>query len=478
MVIRLHRKWLKKGYSIGILYINGERVCETLEDADRGLREYDSLDEIRKKKIPGETAIPVGCYQVTWTYSPRFRKMLPLLNNVPGYSGVRIHCLTPDTEILTENGWQNLESFENNPAEYCYSYNTETGMIELTPVNFMVKDDYEGKLYCNEGRRVNYSVTDKHKMYVGSKRKDGSHIWGFREADSIPHNATQFRTAALRDGEDIYPHQKTFYRLLMATVADGYILNRSATSSQVRFHFTKDRKIERIKSLVEELGGTYVQFVDCEGKTHIQIDKYLSEMLTEVLNPYRVIQKDKTLPWFILNLKGEDLRDLVLEYLFWDGRYENYLKNKKNMVISCTNQHNLDILQAMATLGGLRAYMKDESGNERYNNPNCSPLYALVLYDNQDVVVPDPDTYSTKEYKGTVWCLNNDNHTLIIRKNKRPLIIGNCGNRAKDTEGCILCGTNTEPGVVTNSRYWTNKVCAMIEAAAKRKEGITITIHY
>ena len=91
MKIRLHRKWLKKGYSIGILYVNGERICETLEDTDRGLQEFNPLEEIKAKKIPGETAIPIGTYQITWTYSPRFKKMLPLLNGVPGYEGVRIH---------------------------------------------------------------------------------------------------------------------------------------------------------------------------------------------------------------------------------------------------------------------------------------------------------------------------------------------------------------------------------------------------
>lgn len=91
MKIELHRKWRKKGYSIGILYIDGKRICETLEDEDRGLFEDMSLSDIRRVKVKGETAIPVGRYQITWTYSLRFRKMLPLLNGVPGYEGIRIH---------------------------------------------------------------------------------------------------------------------------------------------------------------------------------------------------------------------------------------------------------------------------------------------------------------------------------------------------------------------------------------------------
>lgn len=91
MKIELHRKWRKKGYSIGILYIDGERICETLEDEDRGLSQEMPLKDIVGRKIKGETAIPVGRYQVTMNYSPRFNKTLPLLLGVPGYDGVRIH---------------------------------------------------------------------------------------------------------------------------------------------------------------------------------------------------------------------------------------------------------------------------------------------------------------------------------------------------------------------------------------------------
>lgn len=91
MRIELHRKWLRKGYSIGILYVNGKRVCESLEDQDRVLLQTMPIEEIRRRKVKGETAIPIGTYKVSWTYSPRFNKYLPLLNDVPGFEGIRIH---------------------------------------------------------------------------------------------------------------------------------------------------------------------------------------------------------------------------------------------------------------------------------------------------------------------------------------------------------------------------------------------------
>lgn len=79
MLLTLKRTYKGPEYTIGKLYINKEYFCDTLEDA------------IRKEKIYAETAIPFGKYEVTITYSPRFKKNLPLLLNVPNFEGVRIH---------------------------------------------------------------------------------------------------------------------------------------------------------------------------------------------------------------------------------------------------------------------------------------------------------------------------------------------------------------------------------------------------
>lgn len=48
-------------------------------------------DLSKEAKIKGKTAIPTGRYRVYLTYSPRFKRILPLLENVPQFTGVRIH---------------------------------------------------------------------------------------------------------------------------------------------------------------------------------------------------------------------------------------------------------------------------------------------------------------------------------------------------------------------------------------------------
>ena len=100
MRLTLVRRWNKKDYCIGDLYINGKWFCNVLEDVDRGLDDSMSEDEIKQIKIKGETAIPTGIYTVLLTYSPKYKKIMPLINNVKGYSGIRIHSgnSSKDTE--------------------------------------------------------------------------------------------------------------------------------------------------------------------------------------------------------------------------------------------------------------------------------------------------------------------------------------------------------------------------------------------
>lgn len=91
MKITLIRIANRPTYSIGKLYIDGVYECDVLEDTDRGLDDKMPLEEIIKKKKYGTTAIPSGIYEVQITYSPKYKKLMPLIMNVKGYSGVRIH---------------------------------------------------------------------------------------------------------------------------------------------------------------------------------------------------------------------------------------------------------------------------------------------------------------------------------------------------------------------------------------------------
>lgn len=91
MDLNLKRIFRGDKYTIGHLYIDGNYYCDVLEDTDRGLSSDMTEEEIRKIKVYGRTAIPKGRYKIEVTYSPKFKRYLPILLNVKGFSGIRIH---------------------------------------------------------------------------------------------------------------------------------------------------------------------------------------------------------------------------------------------------------------------------------------------------------------------------------------------------------------------------------------------------
>lgn len=91
MRLELIRKYFTDVSTVGELHVNGKFFCHVLEDVDRGLQSTDKLATIKKLKVYGKTCIPYGTYKVINSFSPRFARYLPLLLNVPGYLGIRIH---------------------------------------------------------------------------------------------------------------------------------------------------------------------------------------------------------------------------------------------------------------------------------------------------------------------------------------------------------------------------------------------------
>ena len=109
MKISLKRIYTNNQYTIGHIYVDGTYVCDCIEDADRGLKDSMTLEEIRQKKIKDRTAIPQGNYKVTMNViSPRFSKKkyykdfcggrLPRITSVKGFDGVLIHIGNTDKD--------------------------------------------------------------------------------------------------------------------------------------------------------------------------------------------------------------------------------------------------------------------------------------------------------------------------------------------------------------------------------------------
>lgn len=131
MEMLIDRKWKKDTYTIGKWYVDGKEIGDSLEDKDRGLGDYMSLDKIMKVKVKNETAIPTGTYEVKMTYSPRFSGRswgkrydgkVPEIPNVKGFTGVRIHPMNSalDSSGCIGIGKNNIKGRITNSTNYYY----------------------------------------------------------------------------------------------------------------------------------------------------------------------------------------------------------------------------------------------------------------------------------------------------------------------------------------------------------------------
>lgn len=114
MKLLLKRKWKGVNTTLSVLYIDGSIHGYVLEDIDR------NVSKKCTEKIKSVTAIPVGTYEVKNTYSNRFKRLLPILLNVPCFEGIRIHpgnahqntdgCLLPGITYRKADGDYTVQS--------------------------------------------------------------------------------------------------------------------------------------------------------------------------------------------------------------------------------------------------------------------------------------------------------------------------------------------------------------------------------
>lgn len=127
MKLLLKRIFKGEDYTIGKLYVDGQYFADTLEDT------------VREVKIKGKTAIPAGKYLILMTYSNRFKKIMPLLIDVPGFEGVRIHSgnTAEDTEGCILVGKNTIKGQLTSSRLYTRMLYDEIKKSELTEIEII-----------------------------------------------------------------------------------------------------------------------------------------------------------------------------------------------------------------------------------------------------------------------------------------------------------------------------------------------------
>lgn len=320
-------------------------------------------------------------------------------------------CFSGDTEILTENGFVEFKMYDGTTP--VAQYNIESQEISyIEPLDFRMIPNQKVCVFENENTSL--KLTPNHECII-QVQNGKKYMKKVPFEDLAGHGQSKY--AWVNAG--YYKYDKCYFikddltRLVACFVADG---SYSASRTQLRFGFTKKRKIKRFKEMVDRLGIEYDEKV--QGK--LKITYFTITNFEYVTLMKRYCTADKTL----LKPAMTELNPLVYleEASHWDGHV-----NHTNLItVSSTNLSTLESMQIMAVQSGVRARLykvKDERGNVSDTwtlsyNLNKKPLSR---FESKDI---DLRTHHNTNHN--VYCVTVPEHNIVIRHNGKVSIQGNC----------------------------------------------------
>lgn len=353
-------------------------------------------------------------------------KLLGMILN-KGHYGV---CYSADTKVLTDRGfipWPEVTE-EDRLAAFNYKVG-EFQKITFEKPKKLVKLPFRGDLYYASSRDYDQMVTEDHNLVV-SHRKPNQGFSNFyrkqaKDLKGSPYRVIKSGYLSNKDRTFIpsdYPGSTNtekwtvfnFLSLVGFFISDG--CKPESGHNYLRFRLKKKRKIDYLKSLVpvEELANNIFVFRE-EG-----IGKYF-------LSNFFDSEGNKILPSEYLGLDT-----LCLFYLldgFKNGDGTNW-KNTDNELplfdYDSTSLSLIEMLQALVHLNGLSANITFNGKTKSENHKQCYRLSITEKVYSRFEKRNPLCIENSVPYDGFVYCAEVSTGALIVQRNGKVVVSGNC----------------------------------------------------
>ena len=328
-----------------------------------------------------------------------------------GMSGYSIPaCYDDQTDILTASGWKRFEDLakEDKVAQY-----HEDGSLSFVKPSHIHRGSYHGDMiqfYTDSSTsRIDLLVTPNHRMVRRSLSTGKIEVQEAKDAKFSQRNKW------LQGGVSSYQGSQTLSdleRLKVAFQADGSFPSRkdaytglNTGTLPIRFSMLKDRKLERLESILDSLSLDYSSNIQKNGQTHYWIKH--PELLS------------KQFDWIDLTkVSSEWCQDFIEEISQWDGTV------KSNCIIyTSIDRFNAEVVQSCAILAGYRASIQEIiDSREDYGR---KPLYQVNICRSFNYRQGTRIRKTTINYQGEVYCVTVPTGMVVVRRNGYVSISGN-----------------------------------------------------
>jgi hypothetical protein len=349
-------------------------------------------------------------------------------------------CLSTDTEVLTKDGWRNVVAVSE--GESCYSLNRLTGLMELTPVLSSAGRRVRNgeRMFTLTSQHLNLRTTEGHEFHV--KYRD-SHKTGGRE-ERLSDNWLTLT------GTDLSARRSEF-QLPLAAHLDGGFPGVNLTDDEIRFvgwYLTDGSRSDnditisqsanpakhavRIRGLLDRLGLDYRERLCAQSASAFATEYRCYEFAVPKGNSkaqprpgwqsYAAFLDKKMTPAFYA-MTREQFLVLYHEMLLGNGSRGD--GNSSGWVWT-PHKEQADTICAMAVIRGLASSVSSAL------TKRGTVVYRVTVRDKRWIGIHPTDQRSAAielvqpTADEHVWCLRNRNGTLVVRRNGKAAIIGNC----------------------------------------------------
>lgn len=334
-------------------------------------------------------------------------------------------CLSIDTEILTNKGFELIKNITEQTKIANYNPNTEK-IFFSNPKQIIdrplkssekmyefISTFFDKSILCTENHRIPY----KNNMGIIAKNILNNTVlsdykWGCFGIEKQKEINIKYELLCL----------------IAWVVADGNIKKNmkrkdGTHSYNIRFGLTKERKIKRIKLLLDALKYKYHTHTSNK-QTTISIGvEYSKEII-------KYVGIKKEYPFlFIEELSHEQAIIFLEEAIKCDGDWENYNKSK-TIRYNSTRKKDINFLSALISI-----HMGVANSNSRWSDgfDKKTKTYYLSVITNNNIELSKNGIGNShiikKEYNNynkNVVCVTCDSGFFVARRNGFTFITGNC----------------------------------------------------
>ena len=370
------------------------------------------LEEYYPKGIVSYVADSYDFWSVITEILPSLKEEIM---NREGKLVIRPDCYSDDTSILTPNGWKLFKDLTDNDL---VAQVLDDGTYEFTkPLKKQVYD-YNGNMYhfTDSKGKLDILVTPDHRMIyqqIDRQTKEIKEVIKFAKdfSKNNQHNYYFERSAKAKNQNKSLTLDE---RLNIAFQADGSYCTDSKTN--IRFNFSKERKIERLKSILDLTGYKYKIYNLADGRVEININVQDSSKFYKHFN---WVNKE--------NLCSNWCEEFLEELKHWDSSVRNEGRFKYDTTIkSC-----IEIVELIALSAGKGVLIMhtEDNRSEKY-----SDIYTANILDYNTI---GGQSWKINEvlYKGKVYCVQVPTGRLLVKRNRCTLVCGNSGDPVLITAG-------------------------------------------